>query len=140
MIKHRILDDHDEKLLRAAADHNLSTGSGADANTAYNTEFVLACKKERQRLRGILTHAEARARPLLARSVAFDSDLTMEQAIKLLAAAPKQASGSALASLMAGVENPKIGCDPDDDPGAGKRTIDPDAVYAARRRPIDKAN
>lgn len=91
-------------------------------------------KAERERVQGILTHAEAKDRPQLAMSVAFETEMTVEQAARLLAAAPKQAAGSALASLMASVNNPKVGTDADVDLGAAKPKIDSAATIYARRR------
>lgn len=101
------------------------------AMTAGRTEGI---KAERERVQGILTHAEAKDRPQLAMSVAFETEMTVEQAAKLLASAPKQAAGSALASLMAGVKNPKVGADTDVDLGAAKPKIDTNSIYASRRK------
>lgn len=70
-----------------------------------------AVTAERARVQGILNHAEAKERMDLALSVASETDMTVEQAAKLLAAAPKQAGGGMLAQLMAGVKNPAVGAD-----------------------------
>lgn len=91
-------------------------------------------KAEHDRIRGILSHAEAKDRPLLAMSVAFETDMDVERAAKLLAAAPKQAAGSALATLMASVKNPKVGADADIEPGAAQPKLDTASIYASRRR------
>lgn len=89
-------------------------------------------KAERERLRGIMTHAEAKERQELALSVATETDMTVEQAGKLLAAAGKQASGGSLAALMAKMANPIVGADADIDPNAAGRpqAIDTNAIYA----------
>jgi flagellar biosynthesis/type III secretory pathway protein FliH len=91
-------------------------------------------KAEHDRIRGILSHAEAKDRPMLAMSIAFETDMDVEQAAKLLANSPKQAAGSALASLMAGITNPKVGADADIDLSAAKPRIDTAAIYASRRQ------
>lgn len=109
-----------------------ATATGTAAGVA--TGRADGIKAERERVQGILTHAEAKDRPQLAMSVAFETEMTVEQAAKLLAAAPKQAAGSALASLMAGVNNPKVGTDADVDLGAAKPKIDTASIYAARRQ------
>jgi hypothetical protein len=66
-------------------------------------------KAERERVKGVLAHAESKERMGLAMSVALETDMTVDQAAKLLAAAPKQAGSGALAALMAEVKNPKVG-------------------------------
>ena len=105
--------------------------ASAAAATAGRAEGV---KAERARIQAILAHAESKDRAQLAMSVAFETEMDVEQAAKLLAAAPKQASGSALASLMAGIKNPKVGTDADVDPAAGKAKLDTASIYASRRR------
>lgn len=86
-------------------------------------------KAERERVRGLLMHAESKDRLGLAMSLAFETDMALEQAAKVLAAAPKQAGSGALAALMADVKNPKVGADAPDDLGAGLPRIDTNAIY-----------
>jgi len=86
---------------------------------------------ERERIRGILTHAEAKDRPQLAASLAFEPDMGVEQAARLLAKAAKEpATGNAFAALMNKVPNPKVGVDSGDGGGEGKPRIDTAAIYA----------
>lgn len=88
-------------------------------------------KAERERVKGVLSHAEAKERIGLAMSVAFETDMSVDQAAKLLASAPKQAGSSALAALMADVKNPKIGAsDGLDQPAAQHRMSSTAEVYA----------
>lgn len=101
--------------------------------TAYATARAEGVKSVRERARGILTHAEAKDRPQLAMSVLFETDLTVEQAAKVLAAAPKQIRGGALASLMAGIKNPRVGADADIDLGARVPGISTTEIYSMRR-------
>lgn len=74
---------------------------------------------ERARISGILNHAEAAGRPGLARSLAFDTDMAVEPASRILAAAAKEPGTAApaaaaavpaspLAAAMAGVPNPPV--------------------------------
>lgn len=90
-------------------------------------------KAERERVSAIMNHAEAKERQGLALSVATETDMNVEQAAKLLAAAPKQAQSSQLAALMAQMKNPGVGVDAAVDTnaaGAGVPAIDTNAIYA----------
>jgi ClpP class serine protease len=95
---------------------------------------VEATAAERARVKAIMAHDEAKERPALAMSIALETELSVEQAAKLLAGAPKQASGLALAALMASVPNPKVGTDAGADPAAGAPKLDTASVYAARSK------
>lgn len=64
---------------------------------------------ERARIAGILNHAEAKDRGALALSIATETEMSVEQAGKVLAAASKHNASNALASVMAGLKNPEIG-------------------------------
>lgn len=116
-----------------------SCNSALDAvrNEAYAAAHASAraegVKSVRERARGILTHAEAKDRPQLAMALVFETDLTVEQAAKMLAAAPKQIKGGALASLMAGIKNPGVGTDADIDLGARTPGINSAEIYSMRR-------
>lgn len=90
-------------------------------------------KTERERVRAIMSHAEAKDRQELAMSVATETDMTAEQAGKLLAAAPKQASSGQLAALMGKLANPAVGVDADAQAAAAAAAgnkIDTRAIYA----------
>lgn len=100
---------------------------------AYATARAEGVKSVRERARGILTHAEAKDRPQLAMSIVFETDLNVAQAAKVLAAAPKQIRGGALASLMAGIKNPRVGADADIDLGARAPGINTAEIYSMRR-------
>jgi len=93
-------------------------------------------KAERERLRSIMLCAEAKDRQALALSIATDTDLSAEQAARLLATAPKQlsqASGSQLGMLMARIGNPQVGVDGDFGGTESKASL-PDGrkIYEAR--------
>jgi ClpP class serine protease len=121
---------HTDAQLEAVRTEATATGTAAGVATG-RAEGI---KAEHERIQGILMHAEAKDRPQLALSVALETEMTVEQAAKLLAASPKQAAGSALASLMTGVKNPKVGTDADVDLGAAKPRIDTASIYASRRQ------
>lgn len=94
---------------------------------------ALGMNAERERIRGILAHEEAKTRPQLALSLAIESDMSVEQAAKLLAKAPKEPStGNAFAALMSKVPNPKVGLDGGDggNGGEGKPRLSSTEVYA----------
>jgi signal peptide peptidase SppA len=84
---------------------------------------------ERERVKGILAHAEAKDRIGLAMSLAIETDMPVDQAAKVLAAAPKQAGSGTLAEMMAKVPNPKVGADAVADQAAGHARIDTNAIY-----------
>ena len=69
-------------------------------------------KAERDRIGAILAHAEASGREAQARTLALETELSAEQAGKVLAASPKQvvatAQGSAFAAAMAAQGNPDV--------------------------------
>ncbi len=72
-----------------------------------------ARKTERERLAAILGAPEAKGREELARTLATETDLSVEAAKKILAAAPAAAAlgVNPLASAMAQVPNPTVGAD-----------------------------
>ena len=67
---------------------------------------------ERERVNAILAAPEAEGRADLARSLATETDLDAEAAIRVLSSAPEQAKGgAALSAAMANVRNPIVGAD-----------------------------
>lgn len=87
---------------------------------------------ERERIRSILAHDEAKDRPQLAQTLAFTTDLDVEAAAALLAKAAKESKPSQFASFDAAMRaagNPKVGADREQDPNA--RPSD-GAINAAR--------
>lgn len=62
------------------------------------------------RIQGILSGPEAEGREELAKSIAFSTDLTVDQAMSLLKAAPKtEAKGQDFEQLMSSTPNPEVG-------------------------------
>lgn len=99
-----------------------------------------AAKAAQERVAGILGHAEAQGRRTLAEHIAFKTTTSLEDAVALLAASPKDAPtkpANPLADAMAVVPNPKVGIDADKD----AKVAAPIAanVYAFRRECVAKA-
>ena len=67
-------------------------------------------KGERERIRAILGCEEAKGRETLARTIALETDMELEAARKLLAAAQPESKNS-FAEAMARVKNPEVGAD-----------------------------
>lgn len=88
-------------------------------------------KAERERIGAILNHAEAKGRESQAIVMALETDMSAEQAGKLLAASPKASAksepGKDFAAAMAAIGNPKLGPGDGDDEGG-----DPDETESAR--------
>ena len=71
---------------------------------------------ERERIRSILAHDEAKDRPALAQALAFTTDMTVEAAAALLGKSAKEAKPSQFASFDAAMRstgNPNVGADAD---------------------------
>lgn len=98
------------------------TGSGEPmpAATATTDEAVNTARAqgertgraaERARISAILTAEVAAGREALAQHLAFESDMSAEQATAMLGKSPKAGNGGALAAAMAGALQPGIGPD-----------------------------
>jgi ClpP class serine protease len=97
-----------------AADLTAAETKGfAAGKTAGLTEGATAAKA---RIKGILGHDAAKPRRALADKLAFDTDLTIEQAADILAASPEEAKGGRLATEMAGIHQPDLGAGVETDP------------------------
>ncbi|WP_301361852.1 S49 family peptidase [Stutzerimonas nitrititolerans] len=85
----------------------------AAAAAPATVEPAAAASAERTRVQGILQHAEAEGRGQMAEHLAFSTDMSVEQAGALLAAAPKEQAANldastALDKLMAAEEQPNV--------------------------------
>ena len=94
----------------------------ADVTALTATAKAEAIKEERARVKAIIEHPESQGREGLAKTLAFETDMAVEAASKLLAASPKQKAESAnpLHAAMAGVKNPEIR----DAGNEGEETVD----------------
>lgn len=85
------------------------------------------------RAKGILGCEEAKGREQLAQHLAFESNVSVEDAKKTLAAAPKGTTGtSQFAAAMPA--NPKVGADAEQDGGEKKTSINTTSIYESRRQ------
>lgn len=111
---------------RTMSDTNQAASTQADppqgANEAEVAQRVAAASAEarsgeRTRIATILRHEQADGRTQLAHTLAFDTDMSVEQAGVVLGAAPKAAAADApagaspLAAAMGKVSNPAVGAD-----------------------------
>lgn len=81
-----------------------------DVATLQATAKAEATKDERARVKAIIEHPESQGREALAKTLAFDTDMTPEAAGKILSASHKQQPKAVnpLHEAMAGVKNPEI--------------------------------
>lgn len=122
---------------RPAKEMGMTQPSGAAVATAAAPDIAgqlqearrQGASDERARIAAILRHAEAGSRPELAQSLALDTDLSPEQAGKVLTAAPKAAAAVAagFAAAMARLGNPQVGAD------AGEGLDEVEAMLARTR-------
>jgi len=101
---------HTDVQLNAAVEKARTEGhaAGKAEATAASAEGI---KTERERVRGILGHAESKQRGALASALALNTDMSVEQAATALAAAPKEAAANPLGVVMDGLNNPVVGAD-----------------------------
>lgn len=101
---------------------NATTEPGADVKAATQAAAASAATEartaERTRVSGILGCADAKGRETLANHLAMNTDMSVEDAAKVLAAAPQAASAApaapaanAFAAAMAASTNPDVGAD-----------------------------
>jgi signal peptide peptidase SppA len=101
---------------------NATTEPGADVKAATQAAAASAATEartaERTRVSGILGCADAKGRETLANHLAMNTDMSVEDAAKVLAAAPQAASAApaapaanAFAAAMAASANPDVGAD-----------------------------
>lgn len=95
-----------------------------DEEEAPKSKGKAKASGEKARIAGILRHAEASGRGELAEYLAFETNMSIGAAAKILKAAPK--SGAAKGSLKAAMQ----GKNPNIRPGAGAATDEDKAVAA----------
>ncbi len=105
--------DEDEKAENAAEsdDEEDKAESDDDEEKAEDEEEETSASSraaERRRIAGILGCKEAKGREAQARAFALESDMSVKDARRFLAAAPKE-SGTGLAGRMASVIQPDVG-------------------------------
>lgn len=78
------------------------------------TEQPNAAADERARIKAITTHAEAEGRSDLAAHLAYDTDMSVDAAVAMLAKAPKAAAAAAATPFQTAMDttkNPNVGAD-----------------------------
>ena len=106
----KAMDDHDD--IDAAIAEEAITDTPPLDTDALRAE---GRTQERERIAAILGAPEAENREDLARSLALDTDLDVEAAIRVLTSAPEQPKGvGALGAAMANIGNPVVGADDPD--------------------------
>ena len=99
------------KEVSAMAETDVPNAAVETPSVDVNAVQAEARTQERARISAILTHAEAEGRETLARTLALETQMSAEEAGRVLAATPKQSAVSGLAGLMADVRNPQVGAD-----------------------------
>lgn len=115
----------------------------AEGKAASKAEHIAeGMQMQQTRIAAILTHVEADGRRTLAEHLAFKTGSTVEDAVALLASAPKQAPGTTnlLAEAMAGVPNPRVGAGSADDAVLSGPRLDTGRVYQMRREATKAAS
>lgn len=133
----------DAKLAAAKAEGEAAGKASAEADAAKKlAEAQTAAGAAAQaRISAILTHAEAAGRATLAQHLAFKTTQSVDEAVAMLTAAPKQtAASNQFAAAMDAEGNPRLAPDAAGK-DAGTVVAAPDAanVYAFRRECVAKA-
>lgn len=94
-----------------------ATQAKADAEAKMKMDADMAVKAEQARIAGIIGNSEAQGRTQLAQHLAFKTTSSVDDAVALLAAAPKEMAKPAnqLAAAMKDVPNPKVGAGAESD-------------------------
>lgn len=108
----------------------------AEAEAKAKSDSATAGSAERERVKAIVNHAEAKGRAALASHLAFETSMSVEEAGKLLAASAKEAKG-ALGAAMAGM-SPGIRSQ-EDVGNEGKQPINTAGIYAKRKAAVEAA-
>lgn len=105
---------------KAMSEKSNQPGVAENATHAAASESAAQARAaERARIKGIQDHEEAKGRTSLANHLALNTDLSVEQAAAILAAAPREekakeasaTSANPFAQAMNSTENPNVGAD-----------------------------
>lgn len=133
---------------------NQQPNGAAPTNSAVTAEQTTAARAEglaegtaagataeRGRIKAILTHAEAEGRQDLAQHLAFDTDMSAEASVAILAKTPKAepaAAKSPLEAAMAAAGSPGIRSEEVVSGSGAPTTISASDIFAARRAAAGK--
>jgi len=105
-------------LQQLKADHP-SVYQAAFAEGAASVDGKALKADEITRISAILNHEHSAGREAQAKVLALETDMSVEQAAKVLAVSPKveaqAASGDSFSKHMAGIKNPKVGADDEEE-------------------------
>jgi signal peptide peptidase SppA len=106
----------------------------AEAHAAGVKEgSAAAVASERERIKAIVTHAEAQGRTELAAELAFGTDMAADKAAALLAKSPKASAQSPLDMAMQREGGAPVMNQPASQPPASAPVVNANAIFAARK-------
>lgn len=122
-----------------AAQLAAAQAQGVEEGAAVGTKAGVDA--ERARIAGIIGHPEASGRRQLAEHIAFKTSSSIEDAIAMLAAAPKEAAASAnpLAAAMARTPNPAVGVGNGETRPEGENRLSASNIYDMRAKAVANA-
>lgn len=134
-----------EQVNQAAAQSNAATTEQLAAARAEGVAegrgaIAQELAADRQRALAIIEHPEAQGREAMARHLALKMGMPKDEAIALLAAAPKATAQPANPLAAAMPPNPKVGADTGDASTQPRAQIDTASIYAMRRAAAQKAS
>lgn len=121
----------DEQEKAAAAAQQQVAEQEQKAKAQADSARTAGMQTERERIKGITGHAEAKGRSALAEHLAFSTDMSVEDAAKILAASPKSEGGLAAAMNGKGTS----GVVPDGSGGDEAQAAEAEAKIAADLAP-----
>lgn len=109
--------------VKPGAESTADAPENKQANAPANVDVTAERTAERERIKAIQSHASAQDKPALANHLALNTDLSVEAAAAILAAAAPEKKeqaqgGNAFQQAMDNGEHPQVGADAD--PGPGK--------------------
>lgn len=109
-----------QKLEAGADAAALEQSRAAGYEAGKQDGMVAGASAERTRIGAILNHEAAEGRQTQAKVLALETDMTVEQAAKVLAVSPKEpavaAQGDQFSQYMAKLGNPDVGADAGEQP------------------------
>ena len=132
-----------ESIMQKASEDAAATTLSAEQQeakikAAFDDGHKAGAAAERVRLQGILACEEAKGRGTMAQHIGYSTDMTVEDAKKMLASAPVEsaAPANAFAAAMAQIKNPHVGAGGEIESAAAQPVIDRHAIFAQRRAQI----
>jgi hypothetical protein len=127
-------EDNEKDEGEEGEDTEAEDGDESEKDAAVQKQVRTAVTAERTRCASIFALPEAANNVGQAAELAFNTDLTVEQAAKVLGTAPKASKDDRLSRAMAN-RSPQIGTD-----RAAETTLDPAAITSGWDRAAEQAN